>query len=80
MYRSRLGKNLDEITLNYVSSISDDSDIAFYDIIGSEAHVIMLYENKILTKDEAKKILTALEELKGGNISQPDFEQEDIHE
>ena len=63
MYRSRLGKNLDEITLNYVSSISDDSDIAFYDIIGSEAHVIMLYENKILTKDEAKKILTALEEL-----------------
>ena len=80
MYRSRLGKNLDEITLNYVSSISDDSDIAFYDIIGSEAHVIMLYENKILTKDEAKKILTALEELKGGNISQPDFEPEDIHE
>ena len=80
MYRSRLGKNLDEITLNYVSSISDDSDIAFYDIIGSEAHVIMLYENKILTKDEAKKILTALEELKGGNISQPDFEQEDILE
>ena len=57
MYRSRLGKNLDEITLNYVSSISDDSDIAFYDIIGSEAHVIMLYENKILTKDEAKKYL-----------------------
>ena len=55
MYRSRLGKNLDEITLNYVSSISDDSDIAFYDIIGSEAHVIMLYENKILTKDEVKK-------------------------
>ena len=79
MYRSRLGKNLDEITLNYVSSISDDSDIAFYDIIGSEAHVIMLYEKKILTKTEAKKILTALEELKGGNISQPDFEPEDIH-
>ena len=42
MYRSRLGKNLDDITLGYVSSISDDSDIAFYDIMGSEAHVIML--------------------------------------
>ena len=68
MYRSRLGKNLDEITLNYVSSISDDSDIAFYDIIGSEAHVIMLYEKKIITKNEAKKILKSLEELKGGNI------------
>ena len=47
MYRSRLGKDLDDITLSYVSSIKDDSDIAFYDIIGSEAHVIMLYENKL---------------------------------
>ena len=80
MYRSRLGKDLDDITLSYVSSIKDDSDIAFYDIIGSEAHVIMLYENKLLSKIETKKILTALEELKGGHISQPDFEPEDIHE
>ena len=80
MYRSRLGKDLDDITLSYVSSIKDDLDIAFYDIIGSEAHVIMLYENKLLSKTEVKKILTALEELKGGNISQPDFEPEDIHE
>ena len=80
MYRSRLGKKLDDITLSYVSSISDDSDIAFYDIIGSEAHVIMLYENKLLTKKELKNILSALENLKGGNISQPDFEPEDIHE
>ena len=80
MYRSRLGKDLDDITLSYVSSIKDDSDIAFYDIIGSEAHVIMLYENKLLSIIETKKILTALEELKGGNISQPDFEPEDIHE
>ena len=80
MYRSRLGKDLDDITLSYVSSIKDDSDIAFYDIIGSEAHTIMLYENKLLSKIEVKKILTALEELKGGNISQPDFEPEDIHE
>ena len=80
MYRSRLGKNLDEITLNYVSSISDDSDIAFYDIIGSQAHTIMLYEKKLLTKTELKKILSALEDLKNGKISQPDFEPEDIHE
>ena len=80
MYRSRLGKDLDDITLSYVSSIKDDSDIAFYDIIGSQAHVIMLYEKKLLTKPEVKKILSALEDLKRGNISQPDFEPEDIHE
>ena len=80
MYRSRFGKNLDDITLSYVSSISDDSDIAFYDIIGSEAHVIMLYENKLLTKKELKNILLSLEKLKGGNISNRDFAPEAIHE
>jgi len=50
MYRSRLGKNLDKHTLDYVSSISDDSEIALYDIVGSQAHAIMLYENKIISK------------------------------
>ena len=50
MYRSRLSSDLNEITLDYVSSISEDVEIALYDIIGSQAHVIMLYENKIITK------------------------------
>ena len=80
MYRTRLGGTLDDITLDYVSSMSDDTDIVFYDIIGSEAHSIMLYENKLLKKEELKKILVALEDLKKGKISQPDFEPEDIHE
>jgi len=80
MYRSRLSGTLDGITLDYVSSMSDDTDIVFYDIIGSQAHSIMLYENKLLTKKELKKILLALEDLKKGKISQPDFEPEDIHE
>ena len=80
MYRSRLGGRLDNITLDYVSSMSDDTDIVFYDIIGSQAHSIMLYENNLLTKKELKKILSALEDLKKGKISQPDFEPEDIHE
>ena len=39
MYRSRLGKKLDDITLSYVSSISDDSDIAFYDILSQKSSV-----------------------------------------
>ena len=80
MYRSRLGGTLVDITLDYVSSMSDDTDIVFYDIIGSQAHSIMLYENKLLTKKDLKKILVALEDLKKGKISQPDFEPEDIHE
>jgi argininosuccinate lyase len=78
MYRSRLGKNLDKHTLDYVSSISEDSEIAQYDIIGSQAHAIMLYENKILSKAEIKKILYALEKLKKEKFHADSAE--DIHE
>jgi argininosuccinate lyase len=79
MYRSRLEKNLDEHTLDYVSSISDDSEIALYDIVGSQAHSIMLYENKILSRAEVKKILSALEKIKKENLSAKSS-AEDIHE
>jgi argininosuccinate lyase len=79
MYRARLGKNLDKHTLEYVSSISDDAEIAIYDIAGSQAHTIMLYENKILSKDEAKKILRALEKLKKEDLDNKSS-AEDIHE
>ena len=79
MYRSRMSKKLNEIILNYVSSISDDVEIAFYDIIGSQAHSIMLYENKILTKSETKKILSALEKLKKEKFEKKS-NSEDIHE
>lgn len=79
MYRSRMSKKLDDITNDYVSSISDDVEIAFYDIIGSQAHTIMLYENNILTKGETKKILSALEKLKKEKFEKKST-SEDIHE
>jgi len=44
MYRSRLGTDLSDITLDYVSSINDDSEIALYDILGSQAHALMLFQ------------------------------------
>src|SRR3970282_51111 len=79
MYRSRFTENLDEYTLDYLSSISEDKEIALYDIWGSQAHTIMLYENKIITKKDAAKILSALEKLKKQNLSAKS-ESEDIHE
>lgn len=79
MYRSRMSKSLDDITLDYVSSVSDDAEIAFYDIIGSQAHSIMLYENKIITKNEVTKILLALEKLKKEKFEKKS-DSEDIHE
>ena len=80
MYRaSRLDGKLDKNTLNFLSSISEDKEIAIYDILGSQAHTLMLFENKIITKNEASKILSALEKLKKENFSIKS-ESEDIHE
>ncbi len=79
MYRSRLGGDLGDITLDYVSSVSDDAEIAGYDIIGSQAHVIMLHDCGIISGPEAKKILAALEELKGEKFDRG-HGSEDIHE
>lgn len=79
LYRSRLGNDLNKITLDYVSSISDDSEIAFYDIIGSQAHTVMLYESKLISKNDSKKILCALEGLKKEKFDQ-NYTAEDIHE
>lgn len=55
MYRSRLDTDLSDVTLDYVSSINDDLEIAIYDILGSQFHTLMLYQNKIITKVDAKK-------------------------
>jgi len=79
LYRSRLSENLDKITLDYLSSISDDVEIALYDILGSQAHVIMLYEKKLITKKDANKILSALESIKKENFEKKS-DSEDIHE
>ncbi len=79
MYRARLGNTLDEVTLEYVSSLFDDAEIAFYDILGSQVHVIMLYEKKIISKNDAKKILTVLEKLKTEKFEKKSL-AEDIHE
>jgi len=79
MYRSRLGTDLSDITLDYVSSINDDSEIALYDILGSQAHALMLFQQNIITNNDAKKILTALESLKNEKFDVSSG-AEDIHE
>jgi len=79
MYRSRLGNDLSDITLDYVSSVSDDAEIAGYDIVGSQAHVVMLHDGGIISKPEARKILAALEGLKKEGLG-GERGPEDIHE
>jgi argininosuccinate lyase len=80
VYRSRPKGNLDKDILNFLSSISDDQEILHYDILGSEAHVIMLHEIGILTHHEQKKILTALERIRHKPSLLADGSVEDIHE
>ena len=79
MYRSRFGTDLSDVTLDYVSSINDDSEIALYDILGSQAHSLMLFQNNIITKIDAKKILLSLENLKNKEFDAASG-AEDIHE
>lgn len=79
MYRSRLDTDLSDITLDYVSSINDDSEIALYDILGSQAHSLMLFQNNIIKKNDAKKILTVLENMKKEKFDSSSG-AEDIHE
>ena len=79
MYRSRLGTDLSDVTLDYVSSINDDSEIALYDILGSQAHALMLFQQNIITNNDAKKILRALESLKNEKFDASSG-AEDIHE
>lgn len=80
MYRSRPKGNLDKEMLNFLSSMNDDLQILHYDIMGSEAHVIMLHEIGILTLHETKKILVALEQIRHKPALLTTADVEDIHE
>ena len=80
MYRSRPKGNLDKDMLNFLSSMNDDLQILHYDILGSEAHVIMLHDIGILTLHETKKILVALEQIRHKPAMLATGDVEDIHE
>ena len=80
MYRSRPTEKLKDDVLKFLSSIDQDRSILYYDIVGSEAHSIMLHENGHITHDELKKILSALEEAKENPAGLRTDEYEDIHE
>ena len=82
LYRARLNKTLDKDVLEFISSLNEDIWIFEEDIIGTEAHVIMLYEQGILNKDELKRILISLEDIRRKLLKDEielDSSQEDIH-
>lgn len=74
-----MGGDLDESILRYVSSVPDDIEIIRYDILGSQAHAVMLHECGLITRRDAKRILGALQDLKGEELKD-DGNAEDVHE
>lgn len=73
---------IDNLTLQFVESISFDKRLAEYDVLGSIAHVSMLGKCKIISKNDADKIIKGLKEIEK-EISDGKFvfktDLEDIH-
>ncbi len=80
MYRSRPKDNLDDDVLRFLSSMQHDQPILYYDILGSQAHSIMLHETGSISAGELKKILSALEMAKKNPEKIETEGYEDIHE
>lgn len=82
LWGSRFSKNVEKSVNDFNSSLSFDSKLYKYDILGSIAHVKMLECQSIITKNESEKIIEALnlilQEIEQGKITF-DIELEDIH-
>lgn len=82
LYRSRLKDSMNAKVLEFLSSLRDDLWIVKEDVIGTEVHNIMLFEQGILNQVEISKILTSLEKIKKKilvNELELDNNFEDIH-
>jgi argininosuccinate lyase len=81
-WEKRLAGEPDELTVDFVESLSIDKRFYKYDIVGSIAHAQMLAEQKLITKEEFKQIRDALiqisEEIADGRFTF-DKTYEDIH-
>ncbi len=83
LWGGRFKEKLNEKALKFSSSLKFDINLLQEDIEGSIAHAEMLYSIRILTKDEADKIIGGLKKISEDwqNKSwQPDVEKfEDVH-
>ena len=81
-WEKRLAAAPDELTVNYVESLSYDRRLYKYDIVGSIAHAEMLVRQKLITQAELKAIKNGLfeisEEIEAGRFKF-DKAAEDIH-
>jgi len=81
-WEERLAGEPDELTIDFVESLSIDKRLYKYDIVGSIAHAQMLAEQKLISKEEFKAIKEGLiaisEEIAAGRFKL-EKKYEDIH-
>jgi len=81
-WEKRLAAKPDELTVNYVESLSYDRRLYKYDIVGSIAHAAMLAQQKLITQAEFRAIEKGLveisEDMEAGRF-EFDKAAEDIH-
>ncbi len=81
-WEKRLAAKPDELTVDYVESLSYDKRLYKYDIVGSIAHAAMLAQQKLITGPEFKAIEKGLvgisEDIEAGRF-EFDKSAEDIH-
>ena len=81
-WEKRLAAKPDELTVDYVESLSYDRRLYKYDIVGSIAHAAMLAQQKLITQAEFKAIEKGLveisEDIEAGRF-EFDKSAEDIH-
>jgi argininosuccinate lyase len=80
MYRSRTGGLLNKKALEFLSSTKTDRHILDYDILGSEAHIIMLFKKGILSSASLRKLLVELERIRKNPKLLFSERFEDVHE
>ena len=82
LWGGRFTHQVDDLVNTFNSSISFDSRMYKEDIIGSIAHVTMLGEEKIIPKEDSKKIASGLYEILNKlnqGVLKIDNSSEDIH-
>ena len=62
-WEKRLVGEPDELTIDFVESLSIDKRLYKYDIAGSIAHARMLADQKLITRDEFNSIKDGLIEI-----------------
>ncbi len=82
LWSGRFAVGMDDSTLAFTSSLDVDSHLAFYDVMGSLAHVRMLKACGIIPADDADSIIGGLKDIlaqvREGTF-QLDYSLEDIH-